>query len=562
MADSMRDRMEKRLTGLKTERAKGWDQSWRDLSDFIEPRMGRFNSERTNEGQRRDQFVLNNKARMSLRVLRSGMLSGITSPARPWFKLGTPDPDLMEFGPVKIWLYQAEAAMREIFAKSNLYNVLPQVYGECGLFGTASMFVMPDDEELIRFYPQPLGSYCLANSARLLVDTNYREFKMTARQLAQRFGKDKLSAAARNLLDSAPESWIDVVHAIEPNDTRIYGQQDNRNMPYRSVYWEKGGDKDAVLGESGFTEFPAMCPRWDVLGEDVYGTGPGDIAIGDTRGLQLMEKRKLEMLEKGVRPPMTAPSSLLNQKASILPGDITYVDIQQGMQGFVPTYQVQPQWFQGLRAELAEHEQRIDDAFFVDLFLMISQLDNVRTATEIAARKEEKMLMLGPVLERLNDELLDPLIDRTFRIMIEQSAPRWAGLLPGKPVLPPPPEELAGLDLKVEYISILAQAQKALGVSAIERTVAFAGNLAGIAPEVLDKLDLDQAVDEYGNNIGVTPTIIRSDDQVAQIRQARAAAQQQQQAMEQMGAAIQGAKLLSETDVSSPNALTALAGAQ
>ena len=561
MADSLRNRLDKRNAALKNERAKGWDQAWRDLSDFIEPRAGRFNQQFTNEGQRRDNQIINNKARMALRVLRSGMLSGITSPARPWFKLGTPDTDLMEFGPVKLWLYQAESAMREIFVRSNLYNVLPTTFGDCGMFGTASMFVMPDDNELIRFYPQPLGSYALANSARLQVDTNYREFKMTARQMVQRFGKANCSVTVQNMAESNPEAWVDVVHAIEPNDGRVYGMADNKNMAFRSVYWEKGSDQDKLLSQSGFNQFPAMCPRWDVLGEDTYGTGPGDIAIGDTRGLQLMERRKLEMLEKGIRPPMTAPSSLRNQKASILPGDITYVDVSQGMQGFVPTMTVQPQWFQGLRAELAEHEKRIDDAFFVDLFLMISSLDDVRTATEIAARKEEKMLMLGPVLERLNDELLDPLIDRTFAIMIEQSAPRWAGLLPGKPVLPPPPEELAGLDLKVEYISILAQAQKALGVAAIERTVGFAGNLAGIAPEVLDKLNLDQAIDEYGLNIGVAPTIIRSDDEVAQIRQQRAAAAQQQQAMEQMSSAVQGAKLLSETDVTSPNALTALMGA-
>ncbi len=160
----------------------------------------------------------------------------------------------------------------------------------------------------------------------------------------------------------------------------------------------------------------------------------------------------------------------------------------------------------------------------------------------------------------MNDELLDPLIDRVFGMMLEQSVPRWTGLLPGNPMLPPPPQELAGMDLNVEYVSILAQAQKALGVAGIERAVSFAGNLAGIQPDIVDKIDFDQAVDEYTAMLGVPPTMIRSDEDVAALRQQRAQAQQQQQAMEQMSAGIQGAKLLSETNVTDPSALTALVG--
>jgi len=560
MAQTLREKLDGRFQALKQERARGWDDRWRELADYIEPRTGRWCLTDTNDGQRRDQKIINGTATYAARVLEAGMMSGITSPSRPWFNLGTPDPDLAEYGPVKIWLHQVSMAMRETFARSNLYNALPTVYGENGIFGTACLFAMQDQQDLVRFYPFTVGSYYIANSARLQVDTVYREFRMTARQMAQQFGREALSQTVRGMLDSKPDTWVDVCHAIEPNDDRMTGRSDNQNMPYRSVYFEKGGDRDQVLRQSGFRDFPAMAPRWKLNGEDVYGTGPGAIGIGDTKALQLMERRKAEMVEKGVRPPMIAPESLRNQKASIVPGDITYVNVQQGMQGFVPALTVDPGWLTGIRGEIQAAEDKINTAFFVDLFLMVSQMDTVRTATEIAVRKEEKMLMLGPVLERLNDELLDPLIDRTFSLMLEQSAPIWAGLLPGRPSLPPPPKELAGMDLRVEYTSILAQAQKALGVSSIERTVGFAGNLAGLNPEVLDKLDMDQAVDEYAAMIGVPPTMLRSDDQIAQIRQQRAQAQQAQAQAEQLSQSIQGAKLLSETDVSSPNALTAIAG--
>lgn len=559
---SIRDRVDKRMAQLKTERAKGWEATWRDLQDNISPNVGEINTNRVNEGDRRDRNIYNNTATRAVTILQGGMSSGLTSASRSWFKLATPDPDLMEFGPVKVWLHHAEQAMRELFVKSNLYNVLPSVYGELGVFGTGVMAALPDEKGLIRFYPFTVGSYYLATSSRQVVDTIYREFKMTARQMAQQFGKESLSASVQAMLTSNAESWIDVCHAVEPNDSMQSGKDDNKNMPFRSVYWEKAGNQGQLLRSSGFKSFPLMAPRWDVTGQSVYGYGPGSLAIGDVKALQLMEKRKLEMVEKGVRPPMTAPSSLRNQRMSILPGDVTYVDVSQGMQGFVPTIQVDPSWVGVIRGEIDATEQRIHSAFFSDLFLMISQMDEVRTATEIAARKEEKMLMLGPVLERLNDELLDPLIDRTFQMMLEQSMPRWAGLLPGKPLLPPPPEELAGMDLRVEYISILAQAQKALGVTSIERTVAFAGNLAGIAPEIMDKLNLEQAIDEYAAMTGTPPTMIRSDDEVAAIREQRAAAAQQQQQMEQMGQAIQGAKLLSETNVSDDNALTTLMNAQ
>lgn len=559
---SIRDRVDKRMAQLKTERAKGWEATWRDLQDNISPNVGEINTGRVNEGDRRDRNIYNNTATRAVTILQGGMSSGLTSASRSWFKLATPDPDLMEFGPVKVWLHHAEQAMRELFVKSNLYNVLPSVYGELGVFGTGVMAALPDERGLIRFYPFTVGSYYLATSSRQVVDTIYREFKMTARQMAQQFGKDNLSASVQAMLTNNAESWIDVCHAVEPNDLMQSGKDGNENMPFRSVYWEKSGNQGKLLRSSGFKSFPLMAPRWDVTGQSVYGYGPGSLALGDTKALQLMEKRKLEMVEKGVRPPMTAPSSLRNQRMSILPGDVTYVDVSQGMQGFVPTIEVNPAWVNVIRGEIDATEQRIHSAFFSDLFLIISQMDEVRTATEIAARKEEKMLMLGPVLERLNDELLDPLIDRTFQMMLEQSMPRWAGLLPGKPLLPPPPEELAGMDLRVEYISILAQAQKALGVTSIERTVAFAGNLAGIAPEIMDKLNLEQAIDEYAAMTGTPPTMIRSDDEVAAIREQRAAAAQQQQMMEQAGQAIQGAKLLSETNVSDDNALTTMLNAQ
>lgn len=562
MVDSLRSQLDKRLTRLKTERDSNWLPEWRDLSDYILPRAGRFNTSDVNKGQRRDKKIINPRATFAARTLAAGMHSGMTSPASPWFKLGTPDPGLMQYGPVKEWLYAVEKAMREVMARSNLYNVLPTIYGEEGVFGTAAMAALPDERDTVRFYPFTVGSYMIANSDRQQVDTLYREFKMTARQMEQQFGKAALSGTTQQLLSTNSEAWIEVCHATQPNESREHGRKDNTNMAYQSVYWEKGGDNDKLLRQSGFQEFPVMAPRWDVLGEDVYGTGPGSQCIGSTRALQLMERRKAELVEKGVRPPMCAPASLQVQKASILPGSITYLDDMQQGAKFAPLWDVNPAWLGQLRGEIAAEEQIADTAFFVDLFLMISQMDTVRTAYEIATRKEEKMLMLGPVLERQNDDLLDPCVDQVFHLMVEQSIPRWMGLLPGNPLLPPPPKEMGGLDLRIEYTSILAQAQRAVEGSAIERAIGFAGTVANIKqdPSSLDLLDTDNALREYFKVTAVPPALIRSDDAVQAIREQRAQAQQQAEMQQQLGSAIEGAKVLSQADTGGNNALTQLTG--
>ena len=555
----LREQLETRRAALIQERDRSWRPGAMDLRDYIEPNTGRFESDETNDGRRRDQRIFNNTAGMASGILAAGMHSGMTNPAIPWFNLESPDPDLNKYAPVQKWLYNAVQVMSSIFIRSNLYNALPTCYGEQGVFGQGVICAVPDEQSIVRFYNFTIGSYSLATSNRQVVDTIYRDFDMTPRQMVQQFGIKAVSAQVKQLYERGSESWIKVCHAIEPNDERKAGRLDNKNMPFRSVYWELSGDKKNVLRTSGFKKFPAMAPRWKTKGDSVYGVGPGSVCIGDVKELQNMELRKKQLLEKGVRPPMGAPASMRGQRLSILPGDVTYIQDSQIGAKFAPLYEVNPAWLGQLRAEIAAAEQRIDEAFYVDLFLMISRMDTVRTATEIAARKEEKMLMLGPILERQNDELLDPLIDFVFDQMLAQSIPRWQGLLPGAPLLPPPPEELAGMDLQVEYTSILAQASKALGAGSIERAIAFTGQLAQSFPEAADLLDVDAATRGYYSAIGVNPNMLRDEEVVGQIRGARAEQQQQQAKMDQLAQVAQGAKTLSETQMGGDTALNSAA---
>lgn len=539
--EPLAQRLKRRLAHLERERP-SYEPHWRELAELFKPRSGNFsNLEDSQRGHKKHQAVINNTPIRAARTLAAGMMAGLTSPARPWFRLTTPDPGLAEYGPVKEWLWMVETRMRTAFAKSNLYRVLPSAYSDLGVFGTHASLVLEDHEDLFRLQPWEIGTFWLAQDARLRVDTGYRLLKMTVRQLVQQFGLDACSQRVQQMWNSGQwEQRIDVYQAVEPNDERIMGALGARGMSVRSVYWEKGGDRDKLLANRGFRESPLLAPRWVTEGTSTYGDSPAMDALGDAKALQFEERRKAQSLDKLVDPPMIAPTSMRNQRVSLLPGDVTYVDVQQGQAGYRPAYEIRPD-IQWQVQSIKEIEERINSAMYADLFLMLAMSDRREiTAREIEERHEEKLLQLGPVLERMNDELLDPLIDRVFSIMVRKSEPVWNGVVDGEALLPPPPDELRGMDLKVEYISILAQAQKLVGIQAVDRLIAFAGNIAAIKqdPSVLDKIDADQAIDEYGDMLGVSPSIVMSDDRVDEIRRARA----EQQRMQQMAAAAPAIK--------------------
>ena len=546
--ETLKQKLNKQLGLLKQER-NSFESHWIDLSDYISPRSSRFLVSDANRDNRRNTKIVDPTCTLAERTLASGMMSGITSPARPWFRLALPDPAMMDFGPVKMWLETVQNRMNDMFNKSNLYQSLPIVYAQLGTYGTAAMAVLEDDEDIIRTYPFPIGSYYISNSARLSVDTVYREFRMTTRQLVEQFGLDAVSETVKSQWNTGnTEGWHDVIHAIYPNLNRATGKLDAKNKRFKSVYFEVGGE-DKVLRESGYDEHPVLAPRWEVNGEDAYATNcPGMTALGQVKALQLEQKRKSQLIDKATNPPMIGPSSLKTQRVSLLPGAITYVDQITGQDGLRPAYQVNPNTGDLLN-DIQDTREIIRSAYFVDLFLMLQNINTRSMPVEaVNELREEKLLMLGPVLERLNDEFLDPLIDRAFSIMTR------------KGMLPPAPEVMQGMPLRIEYISVMAQAQKAIGVSSIERFVGFVGNVAQAKPEALDKLDVDQLIDTYADSVGVSPTVVVPDEKVQQIRQQRAEQQQQAQQMAMAQAAVTGAKDLSQANLDQPNALTAIAG--
>lgn len=524
----------RRLEELKRVR-QPWETIWQPLADYIEPTRLRLTNK--DEGATSRAKIIDSTGTFSLRTLQSGMHSGLTSPARPWFRLTTFDTDLKDFAPVKEWLSQVEMRMREVFQSSNLYTSFHTGYGDLGQFGQAVSIMSEDDKEVIRMQSMIHGRFWIARDEKGRLTTLYRQFRWSVVRIIGYFGYDKVKAISSTIASAYDngkyDDIYDVYHAIEPRLNRDQSKPDKANKPFLSNYWidaSKGGVSDGLLRESGFDENPLIGPAWELVGEDHYALAPGMVALGDVKMLQLEQQRKLEAIDKLVRPPMTGPTSMRNNPASLLPGALTLVDDPTG-KGYRPAMEVNLRLAE-LAQDIRDTQDRIRQAFYADLFLMLSNMEGIqpRNTFEIAERKEEKLLALGPVLENIYNSQLEPTIERTFAILMRRGE------------LPPAPAEVQGKDLKIEYTSMLAQAQKAVATGALERGVAFIGQISAVKPDVLDKLDADEAVDQYWDMLGAPPATLVPDDEIKKVRDARAQKQQMADNAAMMSAVAPAAK--------------------
>ena len=537
----LRQRCERRRAAILDDR-NVWMPDWMQVSQYIDPARGKFEAlpSGTKKPKRSRSKIINGTATRCVRVGAAGLSSHMTSKARPWFKFSTSDPAVGKLQHVRVWLDDATAIVQETLAKSNFYKAMPVMYTEDLSFGVAAMLTLAHDEEVVRFHPLTIGSYAIALDAAGRVDTLWRCFTKTAHQLVEQYGRDddegrrvpdasRLPEMVAKAYKENPDQLFTVESLFEPNpDARPgygpMGVQAAHLRPWREVTWLQGqkDDKHGVLRIGGHYEAPFVCIRFNPVGDESYSTCPGIDALGDIKQLQYLEGQKLRLIDLTAEPPMTIPDAMRNLSASMSPRARNFLPMTQNGVKIEPTYTPEPNAIQYVQAEIREVEARIEDAFYYNLFLMLESLGDQsgRTATEIAERKEEKAAVLGPTLEIVTDEGLDPTVVRVFRLC--ERAGR----------LPPAPEELRDQPLKVEYTSILAQAMKAAGVNGIERTATFVTTLAQAFPDILDTFNADAAASEYNERTGAPASLLRSEDEVAAIRQQRA----QQANMERMAA--------------------------
>lgn len=511
---------------------------WKDISDHIQVRRGRYLSGNVKE-RARSKALLNEKGVFASRICGAGMLAGVSSPSMPWLKLKTNDKDLNIFNPVKQWLDLAERYLYDVFASSNYYHVKQNSYRDMADFGQGPVLTDEDFENAINCYCSPPGEYILSVNKHGVVDTMFRDIGLTTLQVLERFyHAGNIPAEVWAAYDRADyrRKWR-VIGLDQPNYKRIKGAPGPLGAPFIKVYYcldVNDDDRNAILSVKPTYENPISAPRWEVQPGDIYGDGPGSLVVSTAKSLQVLEKRKGQMVDKMASPPTQAPAEMKQANALIshAPGGVSYfpstaIGGGSGGRPIGPLYEIQGQQLQAVLMEQQVLEGRIDTGYFVDLFTATLNSDRRQvTATEIAERHEEKLIVLGPVLERTHYEGLNLDVRRAF------------GILQRHRVLPPPPPEMEGRELEVEYTSLLAVAQKAVSAGPIERFSGFLGNLAAGNPEILDKWNMDATVDEYGDAVGVPAVMIRSDDDVAQLREQRA---QQQNAMQGMQAAQMGA---------------------
>lgn len=557
-----REAVQRRLKALDNER-QSWMTHWREINEVLLPRTGRFFATEENKGHRHND-ILDDTATGAVTILGAGMQYGMTSPSRPWMKIETDDSDLMENAEVSRWCDRVTQTVLTVFARSNTYQALHSMYEEMGGYGVAASIVLPDFRNIIHHTPLTIGEYTLGTNSKNQVDTMGRALQMTVGQIVEQFVANgpplrpksgtwdwgRVSPAMKNAYDRHDvDSWVRVQELIEPRRYRDSSKLDKQNMAFRRVVLEEAASSKTVMHEGGFRRFPVIAPRWVVSGNDIYGSNcPGMRALGGIKQLQFEHMRKAQAIDFQVNPPILVPSLLKGVDADFLPGGVTYYDPAGTAAGKIESaFQVNLN-LQHLLGDIQDVRQLINTAFYSDVFLMMDRLQGIqpRNQREVEERHEEKLLMLGPVVERQQKELLGPLIDMTFDACMD------AG------ILPPIPEMLQEQELKFTYTSVLAQAQRRAAMAGVDRIIGATASIAAAKQDmsVWDMVDTDMVIDKAAGYEGVDAEIIRGKADVQAIRQARAEAQQAQAKAEQASQAAETAKTLAGANMSSDNALT------
>ena len=502
-----------RLNQLETQRSV-WESHWQELADFISPRKADITKKRT-AGDKRTELVFDGTAIHAAEMLAASLHGMLTNPSTPWFSLRFKDRDLEGDDAAKEWLESVTENMYSAFQSSNFAEAVHELYSDLVVFGTGVMMI-EDAEEGLRFATRHIGECFLAEDAEGRVDTVYRKFKMTCIAARNMFGLEALPTRLQKKAMEEPFTEISLCHAVFPREQYDVTREDGANKPFASLYIDPEDKK--IISEGGFAELPYTCPRWlKASFERGYGRSPGMTALSDTKMLSKMSEVTIRAAQKQVDPPLMLPDDGFMMPIRTVPGGLNFY--RSGTRDRIEPLQIGANNPLGLNME-EQRRQAIRSAFYVDQ-LILSQGPQM-TATEVIQRTEEKMRLLGPVLGRLQAELLQPLINRSYSILFRKKA------------FAPPPEFLAAKEIEIEYVSPLAKAQRFGDVQSAMRLFEMLAPLAQIDPAVFDHVDMDGLAKYIIRILGVPAETVLSDEQVAMARRQRA--QQQQQAAEQQEA--------------------------
>jgi len=485
-----------------------WETHWQEVADYMQPRKADVTKSRS-KGDKRTELIFDSSPLQSVELLAASLHGMLTNPSTPWFSLRFKEDDMENEDEGKEWLESATETMYSAFNRSNFQQEIFELYHDLITFGTAAMFIEEDDEDVLKFSTRHINEMYIAENDKGRIDTVFRKFKLSARSAIQKFGNVSNNIAV--IAKKDPYEDVEILHAVYPRSDFDPKKQDKANMPFASVYLEAGSGDE--LSVSGFREFPFVVPRYLKASHEIYGRSPAMTALPDVKMLNEMSKTTIKSAQKQVDPPLLVPDDGFILPVRTVPGGLNFY--RSGTRDRIEPLNIGANTPLGLNME-EQRRNSIRNAFYVNQLMM--QSGPQMTATEVIQRNEEKMRLLGPVLGRLQSELLKPLIDRAFAILFRKNLFR------------PAPQFLSGKDIEIEYVSPLAKAQKSTELSSIMRAIEIMGSLSNVAP-VFDHINMDKLVRHLADIVGVPQKILKPQSELDAQREE---AQQQQQQMQNM----------------------------
>ena len=489
-----------------------WETHWQEVADYMQPRKADVTKRRA-RGDKRMEQVFDSSPIQAVELLTASLHGMLTNPSTPWFTLRFKDEEIENDDEAKLWLESSTDAMYTAFNRSNFQQEIFELYHDLITFGTAAMFIEEDDDDIIKFSTRHINEVFIAENDKGRIDTIYRKFKISARAAIQKFG-ETVSADVQTKAKKDPYEEIEILHAVYPRTDFNPKKKDKANMPFESVYMEYKNGNELSVG--GFREFPFVVPRYLKASNEIYGRSPAMTALPDVKMLNEMSKTTIKAAQKQVDPPLLVPDDGFLLPVRTVPGGLNFY--RSGTRDRIEPLNIGANNPLGLNME-QQRRDSIRAVFYVNQLMM--QQGPQMTATEVIQRNEEKMRLLGPVLGRLQSELLKPLIDRVFAVLLRNN------------MLPQAPEFLSGRDVEIEYVSPLAKAQKSTELQSIMRAVEILGSLANVAP-VFDYVNFDNLVKHLADIVGVPQKILKTQSQVNAERQQQAQQQEQMQQMQQL----------------------------
>ena len=499
-----------------------WESLWEDVTDLIATRRSNVDGSELG-GKKKGTLIYDGTPGQALQLMTDGMHGYLISPAMLWFKLKMARSKMNDIPEVKKYLEECEEQMYFAFNRSNFYEDMAEYLYDGGSIGTATMYSEEDmNEDRIVFSCRHPGEIYIEQNKYGVVDTVFREFKLSARNAVDRFGKEKLSASLQQAYENNPYQEFEFIHGVYPNEGRDITKLNSENKRFTSRYAQSGGTE--LCGESGYDVDPYAVWRYRKNSKEVYGRSPAMDAIVEVYGLNQIAKTMLQANQQAVEPAYNVPKEMRGSVRIGPRGMNYYGDTDRTI---TPVHNVA-----NIPAGVDQQERlerAIEKYFKVEFFLMLSRAafeGRTLTVPQVMEMQGEKGAILGTTIGRLQGECLNPIIDRVFQIEYEAGR------------MPPPPDVLLseeGEDISVEYMGPLAQAQKRLfHAQGIIQGLETAAPLIELFPEARDRIDPDAVIEELFDSSGFPQKAIRSREDAEEIRAARAQMEQQQAQMDMM----------------------------